>query len=602
MPSIRKDLNPNEVQRLLDAGKSPRAWSLSRFQAYYDGKAYAGRASWWNDAVPLQERAPCIVYPSVRIAIDSNVAFAMGEGKFPQVLSLSSEDDSAFDDALGLKKTESDIVDAFNRKLIQAARLETVFRQAAKLAQASKSVALVLSFRKGLPCADLVPSFISTPTFDPADPDTVIKLEIRYRYTENYLDASTGTWKPQVREYLRIIDAVADTTYLPVVIQELTDTGPVTPDKAQTFLHGFGFCPVRWYAHMKSVNAAGSYDGVALHEVACSQVEALDFSLSQRHRAALYCGDPQLTATGVESDDGFAGQGRSAQQPMLPADMANPAAKQWGAALEGNQTRPGIRKGPGELWRTANPDAKFQLLTLPADALEAISKNATDLRSLLCDSLGVVMIDPSTITGGGDLSGRTLAFVFSKQINAVSMFREDFGRKCILPVICMFYRMLLAKQTGVYLAGLKKVLPILARFNVAVAGVAGLVWFDPSLSLKWGDFFEPSDVDESTRCATALSSYAAGIITLKSAIEHIRAVFAIGDVGQYADTLAKEKAQKQKDAMQTAMDMAGATAQAPPNGAPGAKPAPAAGNPAASASPPAAPPKANRKAPKVKTT
>ena len=552
MAGQRRDLGDGEVRKLLDAGKTPRAMRLEALQSYYDGTAYDRRPSFWDRGSPLEERKPCIIFPSVRTAVESHAAFAMGDGKFPKILSLSSEDDKNTDDQLGLSKVESATLDAFNVKLIQLGKLETAFRQAVKMGLASRSVALVLSYRKGLPCVDLVPAKLCTPTFDPTDASKVVKLEIRYRYTESQYDAGYKKYITVVKEYLRTIDDTADTVFQPVEIWDVGDQGPMTPATVQA--HGFGFCPVVWYACMRDAGIASDYDGRAVHENAISQVEALDLALSQRHRAALYAGDPQWVATGVDPDDSFGGAGRKMVDPMSAGD----GSKQWASAIYGGQPTGGaIRKGPGEFWRTPNSEARFNLMTLPGDALTSLDNVIKDLSTKIGDSLSRVIVELDSIGGAGDLSGRTLAFVFAKQINFIGQLRDDFGRGCILPVLSMFYRMLLVQPKGVYLPGLSATLTILRRFNLAVSG-GGVLWFDPRIELKWGDYFDPSDLDEQTRVGTALQAYAGKVITLKSAIEHIRSVFLIGDVNQYADTLAAELAQRQADAVATQTAMAGA--------------------------------------------
>jgi hypothetical protein len=545
-PRVRK-LRPDEVQKLVDLGKTPRVCELEQLQAFFEGTQYAGRAHFFNDDVPLQERAPIICYKLCAVGVESNVAFAMGEGRFPQVLSLASENDQTFDKALGISDDESPVVDSFNAKLIDLARLEQVFRQAYRMAQASRSVAIVLGFRAGLPFADLVWSKLCSPSFDdPLAPERCTRLEIRYRYTEPWRHPTLtgGEWWTRVWEYLRVIDATSDTVYWPVAIWQDTDVGADaarSPVKSTT-PHGFKFCPVHWYARNRESLVGTTPDGKALHDGQLGLLEQLDMAVSQRHRAAIYAGDPQTVLSGVSEDDLVGGTGRAAR-PALPDLNGAPAARQWRAAFDasGGNGGPRLRRGVGQVWQITDPAGRAILLTLPGDALKALDDDAKDLVSKACDALGVTLFDPSSVAGSGDLSGRTLAFLFSRQINRVSQDREDLGRCCILPVLNLFYRMILATKDGVYLPGLAKVTPILSRFYRPVAGATAPVWFAPQLKLKWGDYFEPSDADEATRVKAAIDAYTARIITLKSAVEHVRSVFTIGSVDQYVDALKDEQ-------------------------------------------------------------
>ena len=594
-PRVR-ELRPEQVQKLIDCRKTPRQRDLEGLQAFFEGKQYVGRPSFFDDKQPMQERAPCVVFNLCSIAIESNVAFAMGEGRFPVVLSLSSEDDKTFDKDLGLSKDESEVVDSFNAKLVELARLEQAFRQGYRMAQASRSVAFVLGFRNGLPFAELVWAKLCTPSFDdPADPNKCTRLEIRYRYAEQWRDPirTNGKWWTRVFEYLRVIDDTNDTVYEPVAIWDETDPGVVeraSPVKA-TAAHGFGLCPVHWYARNRESVVGTNPDGKATHDGVCGLLEQLDLVLSQRHRAAIYAGDPQTVLIGIQSGDAVGNTGRAAVPGALPGEGQG-SAKQWQAAFAVTNGVGGkLRRGVGDVWSIPEPHGKAVLLTLPGDALDALDHDAEDLANKACDDMGVTIVDASAFKGAGDLSGRTLSFLFSKQINRVSQDREDLGHCCIKPVLSLFYRMLIARPKGVYLPGLDKVLPILARFDRVVE--SGKVWFCPQLKLKWGDYFEPSDVDESTRAATAISAYNAKIITLKTAIEHVRSVFAIGSVDQYVDALQSEIDDRQQQAIANAQAIA-----APPNG-PSPSPS-SAGNPAAQKSPNAAPPASGT--PKAKRT
>ena len=603
MPGLRRKLSDADVIAFVDAGKSPRTRRLEKIQSYHDCTAYDGRPSWWDTRSPLQERAPCIVYPFVARAVNSNVAFAMGEGKFPTLLSMSSEDDD-LDPSFGLSKADSVTLDAFNAKMVDLAGLATTFRAAAKMAQAACSAALILCLRKGLPSVDLAWSKTCTPTFDPQDPKTVTSLTIRYRYVEPTWFASAGEFWPIVKEYLRIIDATNDTTYLPAEIWDKADSGPVTPDPLQTRPHGFSFCPVVWYSHRKEAAATNDVDGKAIHQKATTQVEALDFTISQRFRAGLYAGDPQWSITGVSPDDGPGAQGRRPNVPAMNADV--PAAQRGfdGSMYLASNGGGAIRKGPGEIWRTESPDAKVTQHTLPGDALKSLQDNEADLLAKLSDSLGVVIIDGSTVKGAGDLSGRTLAFVFSSQLNLVSEFRDEFGRNCILPVICMFYRMLIAVSgVGVYLPGVKKALPILLKFQKSITS-GGSIWVDPQIKLKWGDYFDPSDTDEATRVQTAIQALTASppLITHASAVEHIKSVFAISNVDQYVKAVLDEAATRSANNVANAQAMmagipVGNDPTAPPNNSPPVTNANPSAAPSAKPGPVAKAPKPKRGSP-----
>jgi hypothetical protein len=566
----RRKLSEEDAQKLVNAGRSARAKELQGLQSYYEGTQYDGRPAYLDQAsnTPRLERKPCINYKLVKAAVQSRVDLAMGGNRFPVVLSGTSEDDSAFDPRFGLDPKDSETLDAFNGKLIDTCGLAQCLREAMRIALASRSVALIGCMRNGKPYLDPVWPKLCEPTFDPKDPDTVVGLEIRYRYIDRVRDLMldpSGEPVPIVMEYRRVIDASNDTTYAPKEIWDALDTAPskAVPVGGQ-IAHGFAFCPVWWFARQRTSYAVGNCDGAAIHDGMFTDIDGINHALSSRHLAALYAGDPMVAASGVDPDESFGTVGRVARSQPLPGQPPN----EWDNALYGQTPTQAVRKSPGELWRAKDPQAKFYYVTLPPGALEAVSSHADDVCSKTREGLQYVWIDPEKLTGSGDISGKTLAFVFSNEVNAVNGDREDFGRKCLLPALCMVYRMLLAKDpAGIYVPGIAKALPILQKFLVTFDGGRQAI-IAPQLRLKWGAMFEPSDVDESTRVSTAIQAKKEGVITTATAVEHVKDVFEIGNTDQYVDQLQKEAAQKQQDAMANAAAMATATAS--PVATPGA--------------------------------
>jgi len=571
MPNIlQRKLSISDQRELLNAIKTTRQREAEILQSYYDGNMYEGRPSYLDreSDTPRLERAPCVRYPLVKAAVDSNVALAMGGTRFPRVLSMSSEDDSDFDPDFGLNKADSRTADQFNAKLIGVAGLEQPFRQAYRMAQVARSAVMLLSYRQGLPYVDVISPKICTPTFDDNDPDCVIAVEIRFRYVDSFWNADARESWPVVREYRRVIDQKQDVVY---ATRDVWDKDDITPTSAvqRKTVHGFGFCPVRWYARQRPSFAVGGYDGIAVHDGKLVEIDAINHALSSRHIGAMYAGDPIMFGAGISPDDSFGQPGRVAR-----ADMIDPMAKptEWDRTVWGFGGRSGgaIRKEPGALYRVDAPDAKLSFLTLPADALDAIDKHAQDLCSKVREALKYVWIDPEQLTGSGDVSGKTLSFVFSSQVNALNDDRADFWRACMLPTLGLIYRMLVTQSDGVFLPGLKKTLPILQRFLVQLAG-GRTVFMAPQLQARWGDYFEPSDVDEATRVSTSTGALTAGVITTATAVEHIKDVFAISNVDQYVESLAAEKVQRQADAVANAQAMATAAPGQPPPPASGAK-------------------------------
>jgi hypothetical protein len=548
--AIFKRLTASEADAIVRAGQSPRYRELDRLQRFFDCTQYDTRVG-WNDPsdVPLQERKPCIIFPSARAAIESHTNFALGEGKFPTVRSLTNEDDTAQD---GLSKADSQKLDAFNERFVSLAHIESASRQLLRMGQAARSACAVLGFRKGIPSVEAVWAKCCTPTFNPQDPDEVIRLEISYRYIEQERDPLTAEWAPVVYQYRRVIDDKSDTTFLPVRIDDKSQF-PVssTPDKTRTVAHNFGVCPVIWWRCMGGIDTGTGYDGHAIHETILSAIEALDMSLSQRHRAALYAGDPQWFLSGIDPDNPVAPQGRRSRVDITADNPTGDPKKtgEWGGALYGvgPNGRGVAKKGPGVVWASESPDAKASLVTLPGEALDAISDHASDVLNKIAETMSWVRIDPIALRGTADISAKAMTIMYAKQLSRVAQLRQDFGDKCLLPMLSLFYRMLIKVGAGAYLPGLAKVMPILLKMQVQIAGGVQ-IWFAPKLKLQWPDYFDPSDADEMTRVTMSSAALGGGLVTLASAVEHIKSVFGIGNVEQYVETLKKEKADRVADA------------------------------------------------------
>lgn len=563
-----KDLSDREIAEILQAGMSPRMARIDRYQRYVDGTVYDGRPGFLDtkSEAPLTERAPCVVYPAVRNAQTSYSTMCIGGERFPQITSLTSEDDSAFDPRFGLSPEDSSTLDAGIGKIGDQVRFQSFFQCALETAIASGTVPVLACLQKGrLKLLQLDPK-CTEPEFKKDDPEIVEAVEVSYRYVTTDWDPQDKKWKKRVWQYRRRIDDRYDTVFVPVAVEDVNER-PVPRAEQTKYKHGFGFCPVVWYKFRSPMEATGDYDGKPIHFGLLSLIDTINFGLSQRYRAALYCGDPQIVETGVEDDEARLPMGRMSEAVQPTADPTG-----WGMGLSARKV-PGAarmvrKKGAGTVWRYTSPDADVKILTLSGDALKCLSEDVADNISKLREALGHVYIDPQDLSGSVDVSGKTLALMFETQIRECNRIREDFGRCCILPVLNMLFRIILKAGNGLYLAGASKLKAILERFEQPIDGIDGVTWFEPTLKLKWGDYFEPSDVDEATRVKVALDALTADtpVITKRTAVEHIKPVFGIVNADQYVEELQKEADEREAKLHDAMMAMQGNAAGVPSDG------------------------------------
>lgn len=543
------------AQRILAANLSPRYTELGRLKSYVIGNQYNGRPSWWKDDVPLLERAPCVQYPIAARAVDSNVDLVLGDGRWPTITSHPGEDDTAFDDAFGLSEDESKDLDRFVKGLVEHARLQSACDELLTEGQSSRTAVAICYVRDGCIKVESIEAKTATPAFSETNPGEVLSLEIKYPYLDRFYDDERRCWSFRVLMYRRVIDADKDVVFEPVLANEHgQDITPSMwrPKKNGTVEHNLGFCPVIWHRFRPRTGDVSSIDGRAIHEQVLNEIDAVNRSWSQHHRAALYAGDPQIIEIGVEDGDVTAPTGR---QP-------NPQAFQHGdpeanLAYGGGNVR-GVaysevarKRGAGTIWRYANPNSKVEYLVLPEGALATLKDDGERVLELLKEALAVVFIDPANTKISGDISGRALEILHKKQIERCDKIRGDFGDNCLLPLVHMLLRMVyvVAKRGDMlYIPGIKTIMPVLTKFAAMVKGDAGndnARWFKPYIKLMWGPYFRATSTDAKLDHEMVTLGIDKMLITKESAVRKLAPHYPdISDVPQYLETLEAEEEER----------------------------------------------------------
>lgn len=516
----------NTAIKRVAANKSPRYHALEGFESWVNGTQYAGRANWWDDSVPLWERAPCITYPIVKLAIASNVDVMLGERAFPR-FALSEHDGAA--SALA--------------ELHRISRFRTVCREAFAAAQACGTACTVYGVRNGRPFADIIPAKWCEPEF--ADGFTVSKLVIQYPYIDEKRQ-SDGSYLAVAMLYRRVIDSERDVVYLPAEAPD-GDTTKIKwqEDPTRTTSHGLGFCPVVWYAFMRGCVAVNVIDGKPLHDGCTNELEAHDIARSQWHKTSLYS-DPQPYEIGVPADHNPTGA--SGRTPLIPTTehggaihpTSNPVRGGFGAG----EAKAARKKGPGYVWRYDNPDAKIGYLLTPGDALQVQQQNVSDLRIKLQEMLAVVFLDPENIKFAATTSGKALEAIKQKQYDRVDQYREDFRDGFLLPSIAMQLRVVQAKRPN-----LREIDALLAIKPDAIEFACDVQWG----SYQAPDFAEQKQIIELVQAAMG-GSGGQQLITIEQALGKLQDadVFDIEDIDAAAAALKALKATAQADAMKFA--------------------------------------------------
>jgi hypothetical protein len=455
-----------EANGLAAKRMSPRAKHLAMLERWVEGSQYEGMADWFADA-PISEKAPCFVEPIVADSIESHVDMVLGEGRFPAITSRPAEDESEDDDGDpedGLNEDDSARLDKLVSGAAEQARFRALCREALSMAMGCGSSCAIYGARDGKLFGDTVKARWCQPEFG-IDGRTVVKLVIEYPYVDTYQDVD-GTWRVRARVFRRELDETKDVTYKPAEARdEKVDwKGSV----ATRIEHGLGFCPVVWYPFFRGASIVGQIDGHAPHANLLDEIRAHDTAVSQRHRAALYAGDPQWTECGVEPGSNPSDVGKITPMPITqhggPPSADNPVVGSF--PNSGSAQTNGRKKHPGTVWQYENENAKVDLHQLSGDALKAISENGTDLRLKIMQALAYVPLDPeSSHVMRGSLSGKALESLRERQLNRDDRIRDDFGDGFMKPSVQMLLRICASKASGLRVRGLKAAAPILARFT-----------------------------------------------------------------------------------------------------------------------------------------
>lgn len=540
-------LNKEKAEALARALLSPRYHRLEQLERYVVGTQYDGLPDFFNPAadVPLLERAPNIVDSITEAAIRQHVDFALGEDHFPQITCAPTDDDRLLDGASALGDDDLALLDAFLRAIMEHAEFKAAACDAFVSAEGCGTAVSIVALRRGCPSIQSLAAKWCTPTFVAGE---LTSLEVMFPYIQLAQD-ERGRWVAEVHLYRRVIDANADTVYQPHPVrgERGMSTFTWTVDEAATVQHSLGFVPAVWYARKSLAADGASFDGHAIHETQLDELDALNFSLSQRGRAALYVGDPQMVEYGVSESTMPATTGRAAVRPLVDASgrqvhgnmparadgVVPPSPRDHYVLGMSTPQRAARRKGPMQVWSYESSDAKVELLSLPGDALTSIDGHCKDLEQRISAVLGYTQSTPETIRGS--LSGKALSLLFARTTSFCDGARGDFWSGWMRPTLQMLLRVVHRLGPAVYVAGAVAAQGILSRF-VRTSSNGSVDWVGPRLRAVWPKYFSASTSEEKETVDLTATAFEAGLITREMALEKLKPIFP----HQSSSELAKE--------------------------------------------------------------
>jgi hypothetical protein len=340
----------------------------------------------------------------------------------------------------------------------------------AAISGATGSVALLLRVLKGRIFIDVQDTMYLTPTWDPLAPDTLARVDERYKVAGvDLLRNGYAVDNPDGQFWFaRSWDAESETWFEPTPVGS---SFPSVIDITRTVNHQLGAVPIVWIKNLPGSPTTGdNADGACTFAAAMHTQVEIDYQLSQAGRGLKYSSDPTLLL----------------KDPSLPDGEL-------------------IRGAGNALIVSEKGDAR--LLEIGGTASAAVIEYVRTLRELALESIHGNRASPERITAAQ--SGRALELLNQGLIWLADNLRVSYGEAGLLQLARLIVR---ASQ----------------MYNIVVLGDA-IGRLDPgaSLSLKWPRWY-PTTADDRQKDVQSLTSLVtAGCISRETALKAIAACYDI---------------------------------------------------------------------------
>ena len=454
-----------------------RAFRLTALTAVLDGTlydhvpyAFSEEMSPAGEYIPLGSRRPSVLSGIPRTVTEDSVALLFSEGHFPQV----HADDRTTVEVLG--------------DWIKERRLNEVFDDAATRGSVG-SVALLFKVLRSKPFVSVMPTAYLTPTWDPEDPDALLKVTERYKLKALQLRAAGYAVPITANDnewfwFQRSWDATEETWFLPLSVADAKQGQQPVRDAERSIVHGLGFMPVIW---VRNLRGGDDIDGApTFGPSAISTMIEVDYQLSQAGRGLKYASDPRLV---VRDPSG-------ADKPLT-----------GGAANA-------IVLGSPE------SDAKF--LEINGTAAAAVIEYVRYLRSVALESMHGNRADADKLAAAQ--SGRAMELMCMALVSLADRLRTSYGEGALLALMRMVC-LASTKVAGGLLIGGKKV------SNLQPDG----------LSLVWPAWFAPTPGDKQATAGMLSTLVSRGIVSEQTATRLMSGDLDIEDVPAERALIAAEK-------------------------------------------------------------
>lgn len=534
----------------------PRYRELSRLDAYFRGTQYDGRPDWWSgvdghgETVPLRERKPCVIYPLPKAAVNQAARFVCGEGRFPSIKVDPTEPEDALVPGMTLNPDEAEALTRLVSEVARQVRLKSRSLELLRRGLSSGTACAIVGLRRGRFVLDLPDPKDCFPKFKDGDPQGEVETLVWSYSYEKTVEDKNGNFVRRTFYFRADVTAEEYVAYRDAPKPEIPGQALVWErDEERTKPHGLGFCPVVWIRNQPECSHE-SIDGVSLYAGLEDEFDALNFALSQRHRGIHYFGTPQAYETGVSPEENPGGapvRGAVAERASTtrpPKDDARAQSElarlQRGAFGVNPKNR--RAQSPDRIWSYQGEDVRLGILETTGAAFDAATKHVADIRSRILEAINVVLLDPTTVAGKGEISAKALQILFYPLLALVDELREQWWEDCFERILSTLLRMVAVRARrgrsgdrigSLFLPGVERALPLLERFWFRHEG--GEEWIPPRLTPAWGDYFSPSNEDVKSAVESADAAKQAGLIKPETASRHVAAYFGVSDPAAEAE-------------------------------------------------------------------
>lgn len=402
-----------------------------KFDEENDGSGY----------IKLRERRPSVIWNGASLISKQLAGLLWGDEQMPMVRTYFGDEPTDADRA-----AEQDL-----QHVVEELCLDDLMMEVTEESTVGSCAVILRAMDDKSAYIEVVPGKRVTPTFDPKNPNRLLKIQQLYSLKGSDLrdygydikddDLDRTFW------YRLDIDKKAETRFFPMREDRYLKLGQVEGgvrvqwEVDQEYKHGFGEIPVVWV--MAPGKGASPFDGSCLFGNIVDTLVEIDYMLSQIGRGYRYSADPMLAISQGE----LANDARPAGYDELPPTQTDGGA---------------IVKSPTNVLNLGvNGDAK--MLEISGQGLSAAGEHVKLLREWALEVVGGMKSDAENEKGAE--SGRALEMLYQALVLLVKRWRIAVGNKGFIPIV------------GLILTALeKKLIAIEGLSSIPTSTVLRLVW------------------------------------------------------------------------------------------------------------------------------